>query len=39
MRNERRKSIELNLDRQTGIFESKVRQRILRSKFGGRDAA
>ena len=39
MRDERRKSIELNLDRQAGVFESKVRQRILRGKFGGRDAA
>ena len=39
MRDEGRKSVELNLDRQAGVFELKVRQRILRSKFGGSDSA
>ena len=39
MRDERRKRIELNLDGQARIFEAKMRQRIRRCKFGGRDAA
>ncbi len=39
MRDERRKCIEFNPDRKAGVFESKMRQRILRRKFGGCDAA
>ena len=39
MRNERRKRIQLNPDRKARIFELKMRQRILRRKFGRRDAA
>ncbi len=39
MRDEGRKSVELNLDRQAGVFELKMRQRVLRGKFGGGNAA
>ena len=39
MWDERRKRIEFNPYRKARVFESKMRQRILRRKFGGRNAA
>ena len=39
MRNERRKCIQFHLDGKAWIFELQMCQRILRRKFGSRDAA